>query len=195
MRRTAIAALALVVLSGCGGPTAEWPTTSVAPMATEAVTTTVAATTSEAPTTTSGAAAACYAWTVAFIALASEGKPFELDAADALKVLDTGVPPYVDAPPAYIEAALRLEASAAGLRQILMRENALGPPPTPVCGYVLGIGGRDVRVETVVEVVEDLVSRDGSERCLYVGVKGLPIGPARMGDRGSGHPGTARNEP
>jgi 2-oxoisovalerate ferredoxin oxidoreductase alpha subunit len=63
---------------------------------------------------------------------------------------------------------------------------AMHASATPVCGYVLGIGGRDIRVETVVEVVEDLRSREGSERCLYVGVKGLPIGPART-DRAGPH--------
>jgi len=36
-------------------------------------------------------------------------------------------------------------------------------------------------VETVIEVVEDLLAREQPERCLYVGVKGLPIGPARSG--------------
>ena len=46
-------------------------------------------------------------------------------------------------------------------------------------GYVVGIGGRDIRVETVIEVVEDLIAREQPERCLFVGVKGLPIGPAR----------------
>jgi pyruvate/2-oxoacid:ferredoxin oxidoreductase alpha subunit len=51
--------------------------------------------------------------------------------------------------------------------------------PTDVYGYVLGIGGRDIRVETVIEVVEDLLARAEPERCLFVGVKGLPIGPAR----------------
>ena len=56
---------------------------------------------------------------------------------------------------------------------------SLGAPPTDVYGYVLGIGGRDIRVETVIEVVEDLMAREQPERCLYVGVKGLPIGPAR----------------
>ncbi|MBN2113026.1 MAG: pyruvate ferredoxin oxidoreductase [Acidimicrobiia bacterium] len=54
-----------------------------------------------------------------------------------------------------------------------------GAPPTDVYGYVLGIGGRDIRVETVVEAVEDLLARDHPERCLFVGVKGLPIGPVR----------------
>jgi pyruvate/2-oxoacid:ferredoxin oxidoreductase alpha subunit len=56
---------------------------------------------------------------------------------------------------------------------------SLQAPPTDVYGYVLGIGGRDIRVETVIEVVEDLIARERPERCLYVGVKGLPIGPAR----------------
>ena len=49
----------------------------------------------------------------------------------------------------------------------------------PVFGYVVGIGGRDVRVETVTDVLEDLVGRDEPEIALYVGVKGLPIGPLR----------------
>jgi pyruvate/2-oxoacid:ferredoxin oxidoreductase alpha subunit len=65
---------------------------------------------------------------------------------------------------------------------------AMHAPATAVCGYVLGIGGRDVRVETVVEIAEDLLTRDGPERCLYVGVKGLPIGPARMDGGGTGPP-------
>jgi len=58
---------------------------------------------------------------------------------------------------------------------------SLGAPATDVYGYVLGIGGRDIRVETVIEVVEDLLAREQPERCLYVGVKGLPVGPARPG--------------
>ncbi|MFH2072235.1 MAG: pyruvate ferredoxin oxidoreductase [Actinomycetota bacterium] len=56
---------------------------------------------------------------------------------------------------------------------------SLGAAPTAVFGYVLGIGGRDIRVETVLEVADDLMSREEPERTLYVGVKGLPIGPAR----------------
>jgi pyruvate/2-oxoacid:ferredoxin oxidoreductase alpha subunit len=56
---------------------------------------------------------------------------------------------------------------------------SLGAAPTQVYGYVLGIGGRDIRVETVLDVAEDLAGRDQPERCLYVGVKGMPIGPAR----------------
>jgi pyruvate/2-oxoacid:ferredoxin oxidoreductase alpha subunit len=52
-------------------------------------------------------------------------------------------------------------------------------PGTDVYGYVLGIGGRDIRVETILEVADDLLARERPERALYVGVKGLPIGPAR----------------
>jgi pyruvate/2-oxoacid:ferredoxin oxidoreductase alpha subunit len=49
----------------------------------------------------------------------------------------------------------------------------------PIYGYVVGIGGRDVRVETGREVIEDLLTRDEPELALFVGVKGLPIGPLR----------------
>lgn len=56
---------------------------------------------------------------------------------------------------------------------------SLEAEPAPVYGYVVGIGGRDIRVETILDVVDDLLDRDQPERCLYVGVKGLPIGPAR----------------
>ncbi|MCB2223622.1 MAG: pyruvate ferredoxin oxidoreductase [Actinobacteria bacterium] len=56
---------------------------------------------------------------------------------------------------------------------------SMGAAPTEVYGYVLGIGGRDIRVETVLDVADDLMSRDEPARTLYVGVKGLPIGPAR----------------
>jgi pyruvate/2-oxoacid:ferredoxin oxidoreductase alpha subunit len=51
----------------------------------------------------------------------------------------------------------------------------------PVYGYVLGIGGRDVRVETVTATVDDLLEREEPGMALYVGVKGLPIGPLREG--------------
>jgi pyruvate/2-oxoacid:ferredoxin oxidoreductase alpha subunit len=54
------------------------------------------------------------------------------------------------------------------------------PGSPPVFGYVLGLGGRDVRVETVIEVFDDLTTRDEPESALFVGVKGLPIGPVRM---------------
>jgi pyruvate/2-oxoacid:ferredoxin oxidoreductase alpha subunit len=49
----------------------------------------------------------------------------------------------------------------------------------PVYGYVVGLGGRDVRVETVTKVVDDLMARDVPELALCVDVKGLPIGPVR----------------
>jgi pyruvate/2-oxoacid:ferredoxin oxidoreductase alpha subunit len=49
----------------------------------------------------------------------------------------------------------------------------------PIYGYVVGIGGRDVRVETGREVIADLLTRDEPELALFVGVKGLPIGPLR----------------
>jgi len=64
---------------------------------------------------------------------------------------------------------------AAEIRSAL----SLGAAPTQVFGYVLGIGGRDIRVETVMEIADDLLARHEPERTLYVGVKGLPIGPAR----------------
>ena len=50
----------------------------------------------------------------------------------------------------------------------------------PVYGYVVGLGGRDVRVETVKEVVDDMTIREVPEPALFVGVKGLPIGPVRL---------------
>jgi pyruvate/2-oxoacid:ferredoxin oxidoreductase alpha subunit len=53
------------------------------------------------------------------------------------------------------------------------------PGAPPVFGYVVGLGGRDVRVETVTDVVDDLLHRDEPEPALFVGVKGLPIGPLR----------------
>ncbi|MFO7549244.1 MAG: pyruvate ferredoxin oxidoreductase [Acidimicrobiia bacterium] len=53
------------------------------------------------------------------------------------------------------------------------------PGAPPVYGYVAGLGGRDVRVETVIETFEDLMRREEPETALYVGVKGLPIGPVR----------------
>jgi pyruvate/2-oxoacid:ferredoxin oxidoreductase alpha subunit len=49
----------------------------------------------------------------------------------------------------------------------------------PVHGYVVGLGGRDVRIETVIEIVDDLATREEPELALFVGVKGLPIGPVR----------------
>jgi pyruvate/2-oxoacid:ferredoxin oxidoreductase alpha subunit len=61
-----------------------------------------------------------------------------------------------------------------------IRSALAGQPDTPpVYGYVVGLGGRDVRVETVLEVVDDVTTREVPELALYVGVKGLPIGPVR----------------
>ncbi len=51
--------------------------------------------------------------------------------------------------------------------------------PPPLFGYVLGLGGRDVRVETVTEVIEDVMVRDQPDMALFVGVKGKPISPLR----------------
>jgi pyruvate/2-oxoacid:ferredoxin oxidoreductase alpha subunit len=53
------------------------------------------------------------------------------------------------------------------------------PDAPPIFGYVVGLGGRDVRVETIGEIVDDLLERDDPEGALFVGVKGLPIGPVR----------------
>ena len=53
----------------------------------------------------------------------------------------------------------------------------------PNFGYVVGIGGRDVRVETALDVMEDLLVREEPEMALFVGVKGLPIGPVRADAR------------
>jgi pyruvate/2-oxoacid:ferredoxin oxidoreductase alpha subunit len=53
------------------------------------------------------------------------------------------------------------------------------PDAPPIFGYVVGLGGRDVRVETIGEIVDDVVERDDPEGALFVGVKGLPIGPVR----------------
>jgi pyruvate/2-oxoacid:ferredoxin oxidoreductase alpha subunit len=54
------------------------------------------------------------------------------------------------------------------------------PDAPPIHGYVLGLGGRDVDVGTVVDVVADVRRREGEpETALFVGVKGLPISPIR----------------
>jgi pyruvate/2-oxoacid:ferredoxin oxidoreductase alpha subunit len=57
------------------------------------------------------------------------------------------------------------------------------PDAPPVYGYVVGLGGRDVRVETVTDVTDDLMTRETPELALFVGVKGLPIGPVRPTSR------------
>nr|NIY43148.1 hypothetical protein [Gemmatimonadota bacterium] len=53
----------------------------------------------------------------------------------------------------------------------------------PVFGYVVGLGGRDVRVENVLEIFDDLHEREEPELALFAGVKGLPIGPVRPDSR------------
>ncbi len=53
----------------------------------------------------------------------------------------------------------------------------------PIYDYIVGIGGRDVRVETGEEILQDLLTRDEPEMALFVGVKGLPIGPVRTGHK------------
>ena len=65
-----------------------------------------------------------------------------------------------------------------------IRAALAGQPDTPpIYGYVVGLGGRDVRVETVTAVVDDLMTREAPELALFVGVKGLPIGPVRPNSR------------
>jgi pyruvate/2-oxoacid:ferredoxin oxidoreductase alpha subunit len=46
-----------------------------------------------------------------------------------------------------------------------------------IYGYIIGIGGRDVRVNDIIAVYEDMAKREQPENILYVGVKGLPTGP------------------
>jgi pyruvate/2-oxoacid:ferredoxin oxidoreductase alpha subunit len=66
---------------------------------------------------------------------------------------------------------------AAEIRSALYGTSGGAPP---VFGYVVGLGGRDVRVETVLEVLDDVMVREDPEMALFVGVKGLPIGPLRI---------------
>lgn len=47
---------------------------------------------------------------------------------------------------------------------------------SPLYGYILGIGGRDIQVKNVLELYEDLKKREEPEDKIYLGVKGLPIG-------------------
>lgn len=73
-----------------------------------------------------------------------------------------------------------MSAGHSGIFAEEIRSALAGQPDAPpIYGYVVGIGGRDVRVETVAEVLDDLLAREEPEMALYVGVKGLPIGPAR----------------
>ena len=50
------------------------------------------------------------------------------------------------------------------------------PDAPPVYGYVVGIGGRDVRVETAMDICDDVLVRDEPEMALFVGVKGDRVG-------------------
>ncbi len=48
----------------------------------------------------------------------------------------------------------------------------------PVFSYVIGIGGRDITVSDIIKVYEDLLQRDEIlDQSMFVGVKGLDIGP------------------
>jgi len=74
-----------------------------------------------------------------------------------------------------------MSAGHSGIFAEEIRSALFGQPDAPpIFGYVLGIGGRDVRVETGVEVIEDVIQREDAEMALFVGVKGLPIGPVRL---------------
>ncbi len=46
-----------------------------------------------------------------------------------------------------------------------------------IFGYIVGIGGRDVRVEDILALYDDMVKREEPSDILYVGLKGFPIGP------------------
>ncbi len=47
----------------------------------------------------------------------------------------------------------------------------------PVYGYIIGLGGRDVQVEKILEIYEDLKGREEPEEILWADITGLPIGP------------------
>lgn len=73
-----------------------------------------------------------------------------------------------------------MSAGHSGIFAEEIRSALLGQPnPPPIFGYIVGIGGRDVRVETAEDILEDLLVREEPEMALFVGVKGLPIGPVR----------------
>ena len=73
-----------------------------------------------------------------------------------------------------------MSAGHSGIFAEEIRSALLGQPDTPpLYGYIVGIGGRDVRVETAAEIMDDLLVREEPEMALFVGVKGLPIGPLR----------------
>ena len=73
-----------------------------------------------------------------------------------------------------------MSAGHSGIFAQEIRSAMLGQPDAPpIYGYVVGIGGRDVRVETGHQVLHDLLTREEPEMALFVGLKGLPIGPVR----------------
>jgi pyruvate/2-oxoacid:ferredoxin oxidoreductase alpha subunit len=43
-------------------------------------------------------------------------------------------------------------------------------------GYVLGIGGRDIKVTDILSIYDDLITREQPLNTIYVGVKGITIG-------------------
>jgi pyruvate/2-oxoacid:ferredoxin oxidoreductase alpha subunit len=73
-----------------------------------------------------------------------------------------------------------MSAGHSGIFAEEIRSALLGQPDVPpIYGYIVGLGGRDVRVETAMEILDDLLVREEPEMALFVGVKGLPIGPTR----------------
>ena len=73
-----------------------------------------------------------------------------------------------------------MSSGHSGIFAAEIRSALLGQPDAPpIYGYIVGIGGRDVRVETGEQILEDLLEREEPEMALFVGVKGLPIGPVR----------------
>jgi pyruvate/2-oxoacid:ferredoxin oxidoreductase alpha subunit len=73
-----------------------------------------------------------------------------------------------------------MSAGHSGIFAEEIRSALLGQPDAPpIFDYIVGLGGRDVRVETAMEILDDLLVREEPEMALFVGVKGLPIGPTR----------------
>ena len=73
-----------------------------------------------------------------------------------------------------------MSAGHSGIFAEEIRSALLGQSDAPpIFGYIVGLGGRDVRVETAMEILDDLLVREEPEMALFVGVKGLPIGPTR----------------
>ena len=44
-------------------------------------------------------------------------------------------------------------------------------PKVPLYGYILGLGGRDVTVQDIKDIYEDLVKREEIEEIIWKGVK------------------------